>query len=219
MIRALIFDIGGVLASDVWEHLLLDEEGGVTSALNLDAESVRREAQRLWEDFAYRPAEEEDEWKNLEKEYWAVFVERFRLSKPVDFFIDLTESYIRPIPGMLELLERLRSSGLKLGICSNNTEFWFRRQQRALDLYRFFRAENVILSSRVGAPKMSPDFSMFKAAVRSLDVDASDCLLIDDREETVIHGVDFGMAAVIFPSHSERGASYLSALLQKIGVL
>ena len=29
MIKAIIFDIGGVIAYDVWEHLLLDQEIGM----------------------------------------------------------------------------------------------------------------------------------------------------------------------------------------------
>src|ERR1044071_631994 len=219
MAQALIFDIGGVLAHDVWEHLLLDEKEGVVSKLGLDTEEVRGGAKRLWDEFAHRPPGAAEGWEGLEREYWEGFIRHLRLPTPADYFINLTDSFIRPVPGMLELLERLHDRGVRLAICSNNTEFWFSRQTRKLGLGRFFQPRHVILSSRVGASKSSPDFEMFNAVTAALEVDESDCIFVDDREETIARAVEFGMTGIIFPSHSEHGARYLDALLRRMNVL
>lgn len=40
-IEAVIFDIGGVLAANIWESLLLDKETGVASICGLDANEVQ----------------------------------------------------------------------------------------------------------------------------------------------------------------------------------
>jgi len=219
MTQALIFDIGGVLAHDVWENLLLDEGEGVASNLNLAAEEVKQVAETLWAEFAYRPIDEEHDWKELEREYWNKFILHFHLSQPVDYFMNLTETFICPVSGMIELLERLKSRGVRLAICSNNTEFWLKRQMDKLGLNNFFEPRHLVLSSRIGASKSSANFEMFKAVVEALQVDKGDCVFVDDREETILRAVQFGIAGIIFPSHSERGALYLEALLRRMRVL
>jgi HAD superfamily hydrolase (TIGR01509 family) len=219
MAQALIFDVGGVLAHDVWENLLLDKKKGVASKLKLDAEEVQKVAENLWNEFAYRPLNVGNDWAGLEREYWSSFIRHFHLSEPADYFINLTEHFIRPISGMHELLQRLQARGIKLAICSNNTEFWFNRQTLKLNLGKFFQTRHVILSSRVGVSKSSPNFEMFKAVISALEVDKSECILVDDREETIVHAVEFGITGIIFPSHSEQGAPYLEALLRKMKIL
>lgn len=219
MNQALIFDVGGVLAHDVWENLLLDKKEGVVARLKLDAEEVLKVAESLWNEFAHRHINEENDWEKLEREYWNTFIQHFRLSESADYFIKLTEHFIRPVPGMLELLERLQSRGIKLAICSNNTEFWFNRQTLKLNLGKFFQPRYVILSSRIGVSKSSPNFEMFNAVISALNVDKSECVFVDDREKTILHAIEFGITGIIFPSHSELGASYLESLLRRMKIL
>ena len=88
MIQALIFDIGGVLAYDVWEHLLLDKEKGVASVFNLNVDEVCKVGQDLWDQFAHRPADTENGWTRLEKDYWNLFIERFHLPKYTSYFMN-----------------------------------------------------------------------------------------------------------------------------------
>ena len=60
---------------------------------------------------------------------------------------------------------------------------------------------------------------MFKAVLIALNVEKKDCdFSIDDRKETILQGLEFGLAGIIFPSHSQKGASYLKVLLEKMGV-
>jgi FMN phosphatase YigB (HAD superfamily) len=216
MIEAVIFDVGGVLAYDVWEHLLLDETEGVASLWKLDRQQVESLGRALWAEFSIRPAVGDYGWRELEKEYWRAFVGRLHLRIPIEELIQLSESFIRPVEGMVELLSELQEE-FELAICSDNTEFWFERQMSKLGLHRFFNPRNVVLSCRTGIPKSSPGFEMFRAAVGALDTDKNNCVFVDDRAGSILRATTFGLGAILFPSHATYGACYLRFLLQRMG--
>jgi FMN phosphatase YigB (HAD superfamily) len=216
MIEAVIFDLGGVLAYDVWEHLLLDETEGVASLWKLDRQQVERLGRALWEEFSIRPTAENYGWRELEREYWTEFAERLGLSIPIDEFISLTDKFIRPVQGMVQLLEELQRENLELAVCSDNTEFWFERQMTKLGLYRFFRPQNIVLSSRVGVTKSSADSKMFQAVVGALGSHKHNCIFVDDRTVPVFHSIEFGLGTILFPSHAQYGARYLRLLLERM---
>lgn len=219
MIEAVIFDMGGVLAYDVWEHLLLNKEEGLVSIYDLDLTRVQKVGRELYDEFAHRKGQGEDGWKELEEEYWNRLTDRLHLSLAPSELIQLTDRFIRPVVGMIELLECLKARAVRLAICSNNTEFWFRRQADKLGLYRFFNAENIVLSSRIGVSKSSPNFEMFRAVVNRLGIDKRNCVFVDDRIGNIVQSIKFGLAGIIFPSHSEYGAEYLGLLLVQLGIL
>lgn len=218
MIEAAVFDIGGVLAHDVWEHLLVDRTTGVLSVCELDAAAVTQTGHELWEAFAYQPAAQPEEWQQFELSYWNEFIRRFRLSHRPDVFVDMTAHFIRPVPGMIALLERLQARGIKLAICSNNNEFWFQRQMDQLNLHRFFSPRNSILSCRVGVSKSSPGLEMFHAVTDALNVEPSSCVFIDDRAGNIERALGYGMTGIYFPSHAPYGAAYVEALLVNMGI-
>lgn len=204
MVDGAVFDIGGVLAHDVWEHLLLDSENGIAARYALDKEQVVRVGRLLWEAFAYRPETRNSSWQDLEKQYWCLFVDFFWGKNPpqgisVNGFIRMTDKFIRPVDEKMPMfLDQLQSRCVKLGICSNNNEFWFRRQMDKLSLHRYFSPSNVILSCRLGVSKSSPRFEMFHAAVDALCLPHSRCAFIDDREKNVKRAEECGMVGVLF---------------------
>ena len=213
-IKAIIFDIGGVLAYDVWEHLFLDSESGLVKVYQLNQERVRLVGQELWNKFAYNISLDENDWRELEKKYWDQFIDRIPIKTSLNDFIQLTNRFIRPVEGMIPLLEFLQSQGFDLAICSNNTDFWLRRQMEQLDLDRFFTPNKIVISTRIGVPKSSPEFEMFDAVIHALGKDKTQCILVDDRAENIEQAVKYGLAAILFPSHSKYGHLYLSALLR-----
>jgi len=215
-VKAIIFDIGGVLAYDVSEHLLFGDDG-ITSLYKLDRDVVRKVGAKLWNRFAHTRTTRNNDWQQLERDYWRQLTDELDIRLPVDAFVQLTNKFIRPIKGMSTLLDRLKASEMHLAICSNNTEFWFERQRKKLDFDRYFEADKVILSSRVGVSKNSRDFEMFRAVINALDVAKQDCLFVDDREENILKAIRYGISSILFPSHSKLGAEYLNNLLEKIG--
>ena len=201
MTKAVIFDIGGVLACDVWEHLLPDENGVRSLFPVLARAELERIGPVLWEAFAYVPETPAVGWRELELRYWRMFIEYFKSEiggADPDDFIELTDSFIRPMPKMRPILERLSATGTQLAICSNNNEFWFMRQMDKLELHQFFSPSKAVLSCRVGVPKASDRFEMFHAVCDAVATPMAECLFIDDREPNIAKARSCGMAGIRF---------------------
>jgi len=212
-----IFDMGGVLAHDVWEHLLLDPERGICTQFSLDRDQVERVGELLWQRFAYLPETGGTNWQVLEQLYWQRFIDCFpqqlsSVTSPSDF-INLTEDFISPVEGMIPILERLQSHGIDLAMCSNNNEFWFRRQMNKLGLHGFFSPSKVVLSCRIGVSKSSPGFEMYQAAANALAIPKTQCLFVDDREGNIERARVVGMHGILFTS-----AQALAISLSEVGL-
>jgi len=211
---AVIFDVGGVLARDIWEYLFDD----LALAHGLDRETLHEAGRLLWETFAYVPETPANTWRDMERRYWALFLLMFpqlgRRNVSVESLIALTDRYVVPIEGMRPILEALHARRTPLVICSNNNEIWWPRQAEKLELARFFPESKLVLSSRIGAPKNSPRLEMFQAAVAAAGVSPGECFFVDDRQENVERARSCGIEAVQF-----RGAAALRVQLQQRALL
>jgi HAD superfamily hydrolase (TIGR01509 family) len=211
MIEGVIFDIGGVLAQDIWEYLLpaRNKADGIAEKFGLDKEQVHKVGELLWEAFAYIPETPRNTRRELERRYWDSFIKFFWGKTPpegasIDEFIRMTSSYINLVdPEMPQFLETLCAKGIKLGICSNNNEFWFKRQMDELKLYRYFSPSKIILSCRVGVSKSSDSHEMFHAAAEAMNLNFSSCAFIDDRENNTKRAQECGMKGIVFEGLSE----------------
>jgi HAD superfamily hydrolase (TIGR01509 family) len=223
MIKAVVFDVGGVLAYDVWEHLLCDPPGSeptsVAAMLNLPRAKVWEVGKSLWKDYECQST------RSDERKYWEKFKQQ--LSEfpvlqhlPSSFFIDMTDGFIREVQGMVSLLTELDTlqseKKIQLGICSNNNAFWFHRQMTNLGLHRFFKKRNRFLSFQAGCPK--PD--LFGVVLKGLGIAGHECIFVDDRPSNVQAAVEqYGMAGILFPiEHRKEGAGYLRSLLRQKGI-
>ena len=184
-IKGVIFDIGGVLAEDVWENLLPD----IASDYSLDKDLVDKVGSLLWESYAYSPETQGNDWRALEERYWKQFITFFfgkdtPSGVSVSSFIQRTDNFIRPVNGMDSILNGLQSKGVGLAICSNNNEFWFRKQMDKCRLHRFFNPSKIILSCRIGVSKSSSRFEMFQSSSHALGLPGAACIFVDDRDGT-----------------------------------
>ena len=227
MIEAVIFDVGGVLAYDVWEHLLLNdsnqENPGVGAVYGLPTDRLEQVGNELWMQYDRRKPAEEFTWEHYEQEYWERFIDAFKGKLPKDVtpstFIQMTDTFICAVnwEGMIPIMKRLQAKGVNLAICSNNTEFWFTRQARKLDLKRFFPEDKIFLSCRVGYTKKNRE--MFETVVKGIDVDGSKCIFVDDRVSNIQRAHQwFDMTGVLFPAENAWGVQYLDALLNQMGI-
>lgn len=236
MIKAVIFDIGGVLAYDVWEHLLCDPPGknpvSVASKFRLRSNKVWNVGQLLWKDYECRSTSNPADRDRYEAEYWGKFKEHFKKSAMLQAtstaeLIGMTDPFIRPIKGMaegesplLEKLRKLQSDGeIVLAICSNNNAFWFPRQAARLNLQRFFDPDYLFLSHEAGwtKPKL---LGMVVEKLQSDGITGDQCIFVDDRPKNVQDAVNlYQMTGILFPTdHREEGAEYLTALLKQKGL-
>jgi len=206
MIEGVIFDVGGVLAPDVWENLLpsQDKVGGIAEKFTLDKKQVHKVGELLWEAFAYRPEGPHRTWRELEQQYWDLFIKFFWGKSPpnnasTEEFIRMTGEIIKPVHQNMErFLKNLQSNGIRLGICSNNNEFWFRRQMDMLNIHQYFDPSSIILSCRIGVSKSSKRYEMFHAAIRAIGLPHSKCVYVDDRDSNIKRAKECGMLGIKF---------------------
>ena len=112
------------------------------------------------------------------------------------------------------LLNWLMSKGIRLGICSNNNEFWYIRQMRKSGLFKFFSPNRITLSCKAGINKT--DLRIFHLAADSLGLHPIECAYVDDRLPNVENAMKIGMTGIYFPSESPIGAPYLYSILKQM---
>lgn len=208
--QAVILDVGGVLAHDIWEPMFDD----LARRYRLSRRKLLKAGRLLWETFAYVPETPANTWRDMEQRYWQLFLSMSRVPLSVSALIRLTDRYVVPVDGMRPILRKLRARRIPLLICSNNNEIWWPRQAKKLHLKRYFPDSRLVLSSRVGAPKNSPRLEMFRAAVAAAGAPAARCFFVDDRLENVVRARQYGIDAMRF-----RGPEHFAAELRKRGLL
>ncbi len=108
---------------------------------------------------------------------------------------------------LVALIDRLRARGLRLGLLSNDSSA-LAEKLAALDLYRHFDA--VIISAQIGALKPEPE--AFRAAAEALDVSLPECLFIDDNTANVDGANSLGMHGIRYTEGMDVEAAILPLL-------
>ncbi|MCG6119422.1 MAG: HAD family phosphatase [Blastomonas sp.] len=115
-----------------------------------------------------------------------------------------------PVPGMLDLVERLALMGYPIfGITNFGVEFWdmFRPTAPVFDLF-----QDIVVS---GAERLTkPDPAIFRLAIDRFGIDPSRALFIDDREANIEGAIACGLQGHLF-----RDVQTLQADLAARGVL
>jgi phosphoglycolate phosphatase len=110
-------------------------------------------------------------------------------------FLSLYEQRIaaetRPFPGVVPTLERLRTAGLRLGVCTNKTTHLSRRLLDELDMTRFF-------ASIVGGegPTRKPDPQHLQRVIGELQADETGTLMVGDSRNDVAAAKAAGVEVV-----------------------
>ncbi|MFN3473104.1 MAG: HAD family hydrolase [Blastomonas sp.] len=99
-----------------------------------------------------------------------------------------------PVPGMLDLVERLALMGYPIfGITNFGVEFWdmFRPTAPVFDLF-----QDIVVS---GAEKLTkPDPAIYRLAIDRFGIDPARALFIDDREANIEGAISCGLQGHVF---------------------
>jgi phosphoglycolate phosphatase len=98
-------------------------------------------------------------------------------------------------PGLVRLLERLRSEGFGLGVCTNKLEGLSVQLLDALDLSRYFGS--VVGPDTLGVAK--PDPRPFREAVARLGLVAPRALMVGDSETDILTARNAGVPVIAVP--------------------
>jgi putative hydrolase of the HAD superfamily len=148
-----------------------------------------QEQKRWWRDVVYRVFTEVGMVENFDR-FFEHLYDKFRDSEGWTLF-----------PETQEVLVELKRLKFKLGVISNFDNRAY-SVMRSLQILHFFDA--VTLSSETGYCK--PDPKIFDAAVRALEVLASEVLLVGDSlQDDVEAGMRAGLSAVLIDRRHRHG--------------
>jgi len=120
------------------------------------------------------------------------------------------ETITGPIPGMIDLVERLAARGVPIfGVTNFSHEFWppFRATAPVFDHFA-----DIIVS---GAEKLAkPDSAIYQLALRRFGLAPGEAIFIDDREDNVLAAAENG-----FVAHQFVDAATLEPQLAALGLL
>jgi len=195
MIKAIIFDHGGVLSVSG----SLEEMGNEYAArFGADAAKFNKMIIDNWLEARCGKADSRNFWKNL-----AAFIG----SNPAE----LKKEFIR-ISGMrhdvFELAKKLKGR-YKLGILSNQIEDWLEDVIKKHSMDEVFDA--IVTSYGTGFAK--PDARIYREIVKKLRVKPEECVFIDDLETSMPPAKKLGMKTILF-----KDTEQLKNDLKKLGV-
>jgi putative hydrolase of the HAD superfamily len=184
MIKAIVFDGGGVLFSNSWFDPVFDK---IPELLDLDKNKADEIFYKHWPEIKTGKKNEDDLWsdfvKNANKKISQVELK--------NFYYNLIK--INPIA--FELVKRL-SGKYSLYILNNDGKGWMDFKIREFGLKKYFK--DFICSSYVGVAK--PDEKIFRIFLKKTGLRPEECLFIDDKEVNIKQAKSMGFNTILFKS-------------------
>ena len=185
MIKAVIFDIGGVLEKDTDEFAFRR----MSKVFNRDVNLVRKAVEDIIPDFQVG--------KITNKEFFKRLASELKLEIPIKDWINLwRDTYVegrKPYKEVEKLLVNLRNSKYKLAALSN-TESPNAKFNRRNGRYKHFNV--VVLSCEVGLGKPNPE--IYKLTMKKLGLKPQECVFIDDKGKYLIPAKKLGINTILF---------------------
>ena len=185
-IRAVIFDLDGLLVDSepaqiaAWERYLARYGHALDPVLLRDMFGLRvRDSARLIQAHYGLPGSVDD-----------VLAGRDAI------FFELLRGNVRPMPGALALIERLRQTDLRLGLATSGHRRYVDTVLAELGLTGAFAAE--VTGDDVERGKPAPD--IYLAAARALGVDPAACVALEDAPKGIASAKAAGMRCLAVPN-------------------
>eukprot|EP00747_Dinoflagellata_sp_TGD_P184383 gnl/TRDRNA2_/TRDRNA2_39950_c0_seq1.p1 gnl/TRDRNA2_/TRDRNA2_39950_c0~~gnl/TRDRNA2_/TRDRNA2_39950_c0_seq1.p1 ORF type:complete len:235 (+),score=49.05 gnl/TRDRNA2_/TRDRNA2_39950_c0_seq1:57-707(+) len=183
---AVVFDMGGVLGPDADYKPLHQRlpEGADKSTVTAAKDASWKEAKTVPGfpmDSYWRPIMEVaglplEEWHSVDAEMREGFTAFWQV---------------------LAVVDRLRRTGLRVGIISNHICAWFDHWFARFGLKELFAEPDlVIVSSKVRSAK--PDAAIYELFCQRSGLQASECVFVDDKKENVAAAEALGFRGILF---------------------
>jgi len=181
MIKAVIFDWGGVMIDDpgpgIWEK--------VAEKLEVSVEEFS----------AVHKLHEEDFQKGLirEKDLWDIESKELEIAAPTEkIWKEVFKYEMKDKDEMFALVKKLGEKGYKTALLSN-TEI---PAVENMDKEKYSIFDQLVLSCNERTVK--PEDMIFEIALKRLDVNASEAIFVDDRKEFITAAKKLGLNGIVF---------------------
>ncbi len=202
---AALFDLDDTLHDDgfTYRTAALRASGDVAASLGIEPGALVAayvaELERFW--IGLRPSDLGASMASERIRMWTVALSSVGVTAEVDgLAVQLARAYgthrrglLRPFPGAVDLLARLRSAGRKTALITNGFAETHREKVALLGLEGAFDA--VVFADEAGLIK--PDPRIFRHACELVGVAPNDSVMVGDRYERDVRGAaDAGLATV-----------------------
>lgn len=196
MIRAVIFDMDGVLIDSQPMHYLGDQR--TLAAYGVDASVSEMEAYA----------------GTTNKYRFSLFKEKYHLSEDIDAMIAKRESIMIdivmssdavPVKGIAALLRDIRKHGLKTAVASSSSYPFIYAVLRKLDIEKYFD----LIFSGESVPNGKPAPDVFLEACKKLNEQPDTCIVVEDSSNGVLAARRAGMTCIGYqnPTSGEQDLS------------
>lgn len=189
MIKAVIFDMDGIIIDSELEYLKMDLEFARTKNPDVQLEDL----------FGMVGSSREDAWGYMERaihngQTWQELRDEFRDSRDVYAAMDYRRIFRKEIP---EILDWIKAHGLRLALASSTGMDIIQRVLKENEISSYF--EVVVSGAQFRRSKPDPEIYHYTAA--QLLVPETDCLVIEDSTfgVTAAHRAGMKIAALIDP--------------------
>ena len=167
MLKAIIFDMDGVIIDSEPQHekaaLRVFSRYGIDADAKYHAKYIGSSTRKMAEE-------------TIAQFHLTVAVEKFLEELNQEKKTVLKEEGYQPLPGILELIKKLRQKGIHLAIASSSSPSEIEHAAKALGLRKYF--DKFISSAHVKNPKPAPD--IFLEALKEMGVSPKEAVIVED---------------------------------------
>ena len=197
LIKAIVFDIGGVIVGDLSHSLI--------PYLSKKYKKEYGELKAKWRLYAYPYRT----GKMTENEFWKRFIVATEINEGVDDLKRYARKFFdRRVNGTLDITKKLKKN-YKMAILSNHTKDWVSYIIKKYKLRTLFNP--IVVSADIGYAK--PDPHIYEALLKKLELKAEECLFVDNKEVNDVTAAHLGFNCILF-----KDAENLKHDLNKLGV-
>jgi putative hydrolase of the HAD superfamily len=191
-IRAVISDFGGVLTNPLWEAF-----AGWNERVGADPGVLGSALQKAAEELGEHPLYSLERGEMTEGEFTAAVQAQLPPEIQLEGFRDIYFSHLHPNEPMIDLMRDLRQRGFRMAMLTNNVREWEPLWRAKLPVDEIF--ELVVDSAFVGMRKPEPE--IYELTLERLgDVQAEQCVFVDDVDVNCAAATELGMTAVHYVS-------------------
>jgi len=199
MIKALLFDLGGVLVDFAGIGPLIELSGGTLK---------EEDAWEFW--WNSKVVRSFEKGKIMPETFAKGLITELNLNIEAEAFLEEFISWEKgPYSGSLKLLDQLKPNYLLACLTNNNISHWKTLLSKGQIDRKFHKC---YVSFQLGLLK--PDPAFYKYAIDEMGFPANDILFLDDNKENVRAGMELGLQAF-----QVKGLAEVKTVLRENGIL